>query len=138
MFRRSVLPRLKPEEALLGVVLTASSGARLAYMPAVPAINERLLQLLETADVVLFDGTFWSDDELIQVQGSGATAREMGHVPISGVDGSLRALAGLRRPRKVFVHVNNTNPMLDESSPEYREVKAAGWEVAEDGWHFNL
>ncbi len=129
---------LKPEEALLGAMLTASSGARLAYMPAVPAINERLLQLLETADVVLFDGTFWSDGELIQVQGSGATAREMGHVPVSGDGGSLCELAGLQRPRKVFVHVNNTNPMLDESSAEYREVTAAGWELAEDGWQFNL
>jgi pyrroloquinoline quinone biosynthesis protein B len=129
---------LESEEALLGVMLTASSGGRLAYMPAVPAINEGLLQLLGTADLVLFDGTFWSDNELIEVQGSGATAREMGHVPISGTDGSLRALAGLRRPRKVFVHVNNTNPMLDESSAEYRELGAAGWEVAEDGCHFNL
>jgi pyrroloquinoline quinone biosynthesis protein B len=129
---------LKPEEALLGVMLTGSSGARLAYMPAVPAINERLLQLLETADAVLFDGTFWSDDELIRVQGGGATAREMGHVPISGDDGGLRKLGGLHRPRKVFVHVNNTNPMLDESSAEYREVTAAGWELAEDGWQFNL
>ena len=110
----------------------------MAYMPAVPTINKPLLQLLETVDLVLFDGTFWSDDELIQVQGSGATAREMGHVPISGDEGSLRALAGLRRPRKVYVHVNNTNPMLDESSAEFREVGAAGWEVAEDGWHFNL
>jgi pyrroloquinoline quinone biosynthesis protein B len=62
----------------------------------------------------------------------------MGHVPISGAEGSLRALAGLRRPRKVFLHVNNTNPMLDESSAEYREVLAAGWEVAEDGWQLNL
>ncbi len=129
---------LKPDEASLGVMLTASSGGRLAYLPAVPAITEGLLQMLDTADLILFDGTFWSDDELIRVQGSGATAREMGHVPVSGCDGSLRALAGLRRPRKVFVHVNNTNPMLDESSPEYREVRAAGWEVAEDGWHFNL
>jgi len=129
---------LKSEEALLGVMLTASSGGRMAYMPAVPTINKPLLQLLETVDLVLFDGTFWSDDELIQVQGSGATAREMGHVPISGDEGSLRALAGLRRPRKVYVHVNNTNPMLDESSAEFREVGAAGWEVAEDGWHFNL
>jgi pyrroloquinoline quinone biosynthesis protein B len=126
------------EEAQLGVMLTASSGGRLAYMLAVPTITERLLQLLETADLILFDGTFWSDDELIQVQGSGATAREMGHVPVSGAEGSLCALAGLRRPRKVFVHVNNTNPMLDESSPEYHEVGAAGWEVAEDGWQFNL
>lgn len=129
---------LKSEEALVAVLLTASSGGRLAYMPAVPTISEPSLQLLETADLVLFDGTFWSDDELIQVQSSGATAREMGHVPISGDEGSLRALAGLRRPRKVFVHVNNTNPILDESSAAYREVGAAGWEVAEDGWHFNL
>jgi pyrroloquinoline quinone biosynthesis protein B len=128
----------KSEEALLGVMLTASSGGRMAYLPAVPTINTPLLQLLETVDLALFDGTFWSDDELIQVQGSGATAREMGHVPISGDEGSLRALAGLRRPRKVYVHVNNTNPMLDESSAEFREVGAAGWEVAEDGWHFNL
>ena len=129
---------LKREEASLGVILTASSGARLAYMPAVPAINERLLRVLETADLVLFDGTFWSGDELIRVQGSGATAAEMGHVAITGAEGSLRALAGLRRPRKVFLHVNNTNPILDESSPEYRELVAAGWQVAEDGWQFNL
>jgi pyrroloquinoline quinone biosynthesis protein B len=127
-----------PEEASLGVMLTAASGGRLAYMPAVPAISERLLQVLESADLLLFDGTFWSDDELIQVQGSGATAREMGHVPVSGTEGSLRKLAALRRPRKVFVHVNNTNPMLDESGAEFRELRAAGWEVAEDGWYFNL
>ncbi len=129
---------LKSEEALLGAMLTSSSGRRLAYMPAVPAINDRLLQLLETADLALFDGTFWSDDELIRVQGSGATAREMGHVPVSGTEGSLRALAGLQHPRKVFVHVNNTNPMLDESGPEYREIRAAGWELAEDGWTLDL
>ena len=130
--------KLNPEEASLGVMLTASSGRRFAYVPAVPAITEPLLRLLETADLVLFDGTFWSDDELIRVQGIGATAREMGHVPVSGNDGSLRALAGLQRPRKVFIHVNNTNPMLDESGPEYREVQAAGWEIAEDGWQLSL
>jgi pyrroloquinoline quinone biosynthesis protein B len=129
---------LKPEESLLGLIVASSSGKRFAYMPAVPAVDESLLQRLESADLLLFDGTFWSDDELIQVQGSGSTAREMGHVPVSGAEGSLRKLAGLRQPRKVFVHVNNTNPMLDDSGPQYREVRAAGWEVAEDGWHFDL
>lgn len=129
---------LKPEEALLGVTLTSPSGKTVAYMPAVPAIDESLIQRLEAANLILFDGTFWSDDELIRVQGSGATAREMGHAPVSGPEGSLRKLASLRNPRKVFVHVNNTNPMLDESSPEHREVRAAGCEVAEDGWHFDL
>ena len=129
---------LKPEEALLGATLTGSSGKRVAYMPAVPAVDDALLRRLEDADLLLFDGTFWSDDELIQVQGSGSTGREMGHIPVSGADGSLRKLAGLRRPRKVFLHVNNTNPMLDESGPEYAEVRAAGWEVAGDGWSFDL
>ena len=129
---------LKGDEALLGVILTGSSGTRLAYLPAVPKISDELLRFVESADVLLFDGTFWSDDELIQVQGSGATAREMGHVPVSGADGSLQLLAGVRRPRKIFVHVNNTNPMLNESGPEYRELWAAGWELAEDGWQLNL
>ena len=107
-------------------------------MPAVPAIDDALLQRLESADLLLFDGTFWNNDELIKVQGSGATAREMGHVPISGADGSLRKLAELRHPRKIFIHINNTNPMLDESSPEYREVRNAGWEIAEDGDRWEL
>jgi pyrroloquinoline quinone biosynthesis protein B len=129
---------LRPEEASVGLMIESQSGARLAYMPAVPAVDEALLQRMESADLLLFDGTFWSDDELIRVQGQGATAREMGHVPVSGPEGSLGKLAGLRRPRKVFVHVNNTNPMLDESSAQYREVRAAGWEIAEDGCHFEL
>jgi len=135
---RERIANLKPEEASLGVMLASSSGGRFAYMPAVPAVDDSLLQRLEDADLVFFDGTFWSDDELIRVQGGGSTAREMGHIPISGAEGSLCELAGLRRPRKIFVHVNNTNPMLDESGPEYREVRTAGWEIAEDGWSLDL
>jgi pyrroloquinoline quinone biosynthesis protein B len=96
------------------------------------------MRRLESVDVLLFDGTFWSDDELIRIQGQGATAREMGHIPVSSEQGSLRRLAGLRRPRKIFVHVNNTNPMLNESGPEFAQARAAGWEIAEDGWRFEL
>jgi pyrroloquinoline quinone biosynthesis protein B len=129
---------LCPEEALAGLLVASSSGARLAYLPAVPALDDSLIALLETVDMLLFDGTFWSDDELIRVQGKGATAREMGHIPISGVEGSLRRLAGLKRPRKIFLHVNNTNPVLDESSEQHKGARAEGWEVAEDGWQFEL
>jgi pyrroloquinoline quinone biosynthesis protein B len=129
---------LNPKEALLGLILTASSGRRLAYFPAVPKIHDTLLEVLNSADLLLFDGTFWSDDELIRIQGSALTTREMGHVPVGGDKGSLRALASLRCPRKVFVHVNNTNPMLDESGPEYQEIQGAGWELAEDGWRLEL
>jgi pyrroloquinoline quinone biosynthesis protein B len=94
-----------------------------------------LLEQLESCDVLLFDGTFWSDDELIRVQGSGQTARQMGHVP---VEQTLSKLAGLRRPRKIFLHINNTNPMLDEASEQSRRVRDAGWEIAEDGWQFKM
>jgi pyrroloquinoline quinone biosynthesis protein B len=119
----------------MGFIIRSSSGARLAYLPAVPQLDDSLLQQLEACDVLLFDGTFWSDDELIRVQGSGQTARQMGHIP---VESTLENLAGLRRPRKIFLHINNTNPMLDESSPQHRRVREAGWEVAEDGWKFDL
>ena len=133
------LQSLQPNEALLGLILnTAHGGGRLGYFPAVPQLNEELTQQLDALDVLLFDGTFWTDDELIQVQGSGQTARQMGHVPVSGEQGSLQLLSGLRRPRKIFVHINNTNPMLDVSGEEYRQVRDAGWEVAEDGWRFEL
>jgi len=118
--------------------LESASGKKLAYLPAVPAIDASLLERLETTDLLLFDGTFWTDNELILVQGSGATAREMGHIPVAGDEGSLRKLVGLRRPRKVFIHINNTNPMLDESGPQYGEVRDAGWEIAADGWSLEL
>jgi len=122
-------------EASLGFAIESPSGSRLAYMPAVPNLDDALLQQLNSCDILLFDGTFWSDDELIRVQGSGQTALQMGHVP---VESTLINLAGLRRPRKIFLHINNTNPMLDEASAEHRRVRNAGWEVAEDGWQFDL
>ena len=125
-------------EASLGLIVDSPSGKRLTYMPAVPQIDDALLAEFEAADVLLFDGTFWSDDELIHIQGSGQTARQMGHVPVSSADGSLGRLAGLRRPRKIYIHINNTNPMLNEAGPEYRQVREAGWEIAEDGWQFDL
>ena len=129
---------LRPEEAQVGVNVQSSSQRKLVYLPAVPMIDESLLQRLESADLLLFDGTFWSNDELLRVKGSGPTAREMGHVPVSGPDGSLQLLSRLRRPRKIYIHVNNTNAMLDESSPEYRQVRDAGWEIAEDGLHLEI
>jgi pyrroloquinoline quinone biosynthesis protein B len=129
--------QLVPSEASLGFFLESrtSSRTRLAYLPAVPALDHALLDELENSDLLLFDGTFWSDDELIRVQGSGQTARQMGHIP---VEETLAKLARVHRPRKIFLHINNTNPMLDEASPQYSQVRRAGWEVAEDGWQFTL
>ena len=129
---------LNPGEASLGLIIETPLGKRLAYMPAVPQINDALTEELDSADVLLFDGTFWSDDELIRIQGSGQTAQQVGHIPVSSPEGSLNKLAGLRRPRKIYVHINNTNPMLNEAGSEYRQVRKAGWEIAEDGWQFDL
>src|ERR1019366_6458913 len=125
-------------EASLGLIVESPSGKHLAYMPAVPQIDDSLMKELESADVLLFDGTFWSDDELIRIQGSGQTALQMGHVPVSADEGSLSRLAGLRRPRKIYMHINNTNPMLNEAGPEYQQVREEGWEIAEDGCQFDL
>jgi pyrroloquinoline quinone biosynthesis protein B len=130
--------QLSCEEASLGLLIESPSGKRLAYMPAVPQIDDALMKELDLVDVLLFDGTFWSDDELIRIQGSGQTALQMGHVPVSSAGGSLSRLAGLHRPRKIYVHINNTNPMLNETGTELRQVREAGWEIAEDGCQFDL
>jgi pyrroloquinoline quinone biosynthesis protein B len=127
--------QLSPGEASLGFFIGSESGRRVAYMPAVPQVDDALLAEFQRCDVLLFDGTFWSDTELIRMNGTGQTAKQMGHVP---VEETLAMLAGVRRPRKIFLHINNTNPMLDEASEEYRRVRGAGWEVAEDGWQFDL
>ena len=129
---------LPSEEAVAGLIVETRGqdgdpGQRLAYLSAVGEIDETLLNTLAEVDILLFDGTFWSDDELIRVDSGAATARQMGHIPVGGPDGSLRQLAGLRKPRKIFIHINNTNPMLNEDGPEYRAVRDAGWEIAEDG-----
>ena len=126
---------LASNQASLGLIVESQSGRRFASMAAVPQIDDALLRDLESVDVLLFDGTFWSDDELIRIQGSGQTAQQMGHVPVSS---SLEKLAQLRCPRKIYLHINNTNPMLNEAGPEYRRVREAGWEIAEDGWEFDL
>ncbi len=111
------------------------SRKRVAYVPAVEKLDDALLAKIEGADLLLLDGTFWSDDELIRVQGSGETAHQMGHIP---VEESLGVLKNIGVGRKMFIHLNNTNPILNEAGPEHRAVRAAGWEVAEDNWHVEL
>jgi pyrroloquinoline quinone biosynthesis protein B len=130
--------QLSPGEASLGFFIHSNSGSRLAYMPAVPRVDKALLAELDNCDVLLFDGTFWNSTELMGVNddpSTGSTAQQMGHVT---VEETLVELAGVRRPRKIFLHINNTNPILDEASPEHHQVRDAGWEIAEDGWQFDL
>jgi pyrroloquinoline quinone biosynthesis protein B len=120
-------------QAVLGMIFE-SNGKRLAIFPGASQVPPDLLELLKTCEVVFFDGTFWSDNELIRLQGSGKTARQMGHLP---VEETLVALADVKG-RKIFIHINNTNPILDEDSDEWRRVQDAGWEISFDGMDLTL
>jgi len=137
-------PHLKghvPDDPLESIglrIAEAATGRSLAYVPGTAAITPGLRALMEGAEAVFLDGTCWSDDELI-AQGLGtATATSMGHIPVGGPAGSLAALAGLVAGRRVLIHLNNTNPLLDEASPERREAEGAGWSVAHDGMELVL
>jgi pyrroloquinoline quinone biosynthesis protein B len=125
-------------ETAANVGVEISDGrARLAYVPGAALVTPALRERLSRADVVLFDGTLYTDDEMIR-SGTGTKAgRRMGHMPIHGPDGTLAALQGLSG-RRIFVHINNTNPILIDGSPERARVEAAGWEVAEDGMEIVL
>jgi pyrroloquinoline quinone biosynthesis protein B len=101
-------------------------------VPGCAAVPPGLKERLKRADTVLFDGTLFVDDEMIRTGTGEKTGRRMGHMPIDGPDGSLAALADLNG-RRIYIHINNTNPILVEGSPERRRVEQAGWMVAHDG-----
>ena len=122
-----------------GLVLRdRATGGVLTYVPGLARLDDDVLGRLAASDVVLVDGTFWRDDELARLGISDRTASDMGHVPLSGPDGTLAALARLDRPRAILVHINNTNPILLERSAERDEVLRAGVEVAEDGLEVDI
>jgi pyrroloquinoline quinone biosynthesis protein B len=130
-------PDIKSETgANVGVEL-CDGRSRIAYVPGAAAVTPVLRERLARADVLLFDGTLFADDEMIRTETGKKFGRRMGHLPINGPDGSLAALAGLSS-RRIFVHINNTNPLLVDGSPERARVAAAGWEVAEDGMEILL
>jgi len=131
---------LAPEEAVVGLEL-AQDERKLFYAPSISGQSGDWKRHANEADLALLDGTFWTDDELLDVRGSGKTAREIGHVPLSGPDGLLAQLAPLSGPsksRRVLIHLNNTNPVLDESSAAHLAVRDAGLEVAYDGMEIDL
>jgi len=109
------------------------SGGTLVYLPGVQALTPDVRAEIEGCDCLLIDGTCWSDDELVRLGLAGRTSREMGHLPIDGPDGSLAQLRGPSRQRTIFVHMNNTNPILLAGTPERRVVEDSGMEVAVDG-----
>jgi pyrroloquinoline quinone biosynthesis protein B len=119
-------------------IVDENTGGRLVVAPGLNQLDKSMLRELEDCDTLLLDGTFWSDDELQRTGTGTQTASAMGHVPVGGPSGSLAAIRSLSVQRRIYVHINNTNPMLCEDSPENSEVRQAGVEVGVDGLEFSL
>jgi pyrroloquinoline quinone biosynthesis protein B len=116
-----------------------NGGGRSAfYIPGCARVDPALRQRLADAACLLFDGTLYTDDEMIAAGVGHKTGRRMGHMSMDGENGAVAALADLAVGRRIFVHINNTNPALDENSPEHQRIKAAGWEIAHDGMDIEL
>jgi pyrroloquinoline quinone biosynthesis protein B len=119
-------------------ITDSASGKSCAFVPGCGGLGPKLLARLNEAELLLFDGTFWTDDELIRLGISDRAASAMGHVAISGPEGSLAVLSQLDCRQKVYTHINNTNPMLIEQSPERAAVEGAGMLVGMDGMRFEI
>lgn len=119
-------------EQTVGVELT-TNDRRVCYIPGCASLPDWLLERIAGSDLLLFDGTLWDDDEMLHSGLGVKTGRRMGHVPVSGPGGSLEALADAPFGQKVYIHINNSNPLTDPRSDETARVRAAGWQVAHDG-----
>ncbi|HEY5041978.1 MAG TPA: pyrroloquinoline quinone biosynthesis protein PqqB [Verrucomicrobiae bacterium] len=117
---------------VVGLRLEANRNS-FVYLPGLPAINKSINEFVAGCDCLLVDGTFWSEREMISLGLSKRTAHAMGHVPISGAGGSLEWLRALKIPRKIYTHINNTNPILKKNSREQKMVEHAGVEISRDG-----
>ncbi len=127
------------EEGVVGYRITdGHTGRTLVYLPGAQEITASVRAHLEGCTCLLFDGTCWQDDEMIRLGIASKTSRDMGHLPIGGADGSLEQLAPLPIERKIYIHINNTNPILLEDAPERRIVEEHGLEVAADGLELEI
>lgn len=131
-------PRLESEAGETAGIRIGGDGRSLVYIPGCAALSDRVRAVAESADAVFFDGTLFSDDEMISAGVGEKTGRRMGHMPMTGPGGSLSWLAGLPAARKIYIHINNTNPALIQDSPERQMIEATGVEVACDGMEVML
>jgi pyrroloquinoline quinone biosynthesis protein B len=131
--------RPAPRDTVVGLRLQSRKAKSCCvYLPALPAITKKLEDWVAGCDCLVVDGAFWSDHEMISLGLSKRTARDMGHVPISGKGGSLEWLEKLDIPRKIYHHINNSNPVLRASSRERKMVESAGVEISRDGMNIFL
>ena len=119
-------------------VSEAGGGARFHYIPGCAALPGWLGERLRGAPLVMFDGTLWQNDEMVVQKAGIKTGQRMGHMSMSGPEGTIEAFKDLEVSRKIFIHINNTNPVLLSDAPERAQVEASGWEIAYDGMEITL
>lgn len=136
LYREGNDPQIGESAANVGVELRGGER-RLLYIPGAAGVTGAMRERMQAADAILFDGTLFTDDEMIALGVGEKTGLRMGHMPIEGPRGSLAALADIAA-RRIFIHINNTNPILIEGSPARRRVQAAGFEIAHDGMEIVL
>lgn len=123
----------------IGVIIEQiSTGKKVFYSPGLGEIEPHVMQAMQTVDCLMVDGTFWTDEEMITLGISQKRARDIGHIPQSGNGGMIEILNTVPKARKILIHINNTNPILDEDSDERKQLDAAGIEVAYDGLEIDL
>lgn len=125
------------DESTVGLEITEGKK-RSYYIPGCAEVTPKIRERIKGADLLFFDGTTYTDDEMVKLGLSPKTAWRMGHVAMSGENGSIRRLADLGIGRRIYVHINNTNPVLVEDSPERRSVEKAGWDVSYDGMEVTI
>jgi pyrroloquinoline quinone biosynthesis protein B len=119
-------------------IIETATGDSFFYIPGCAKLDAPLAERLRGAKLVFFDGTLFHENEMIEQGLLGKTGSRMGHINVSGADGSIAAFEPLNVARKIYVHINNSNPLLNEFSEEYATAQAAGWEIGEDGMEVNL
>ncbi len=123
----------------IGVIIEQiSTGKKVFYSPGLGEIEPHVMEAMQTVDCLLVDGTFWTDDEMCTQNISHKRAREIGHLPQSGPGGMIAVLNDVKKARKILIHINNTNPILDDDSEQRKILDAAGIEVAYDGLEIDL
>lgn len=120
------------------VVVNKKTQKRLFYLPGLGVLEDHIIEEMGKSDILLIEGTLWTNDEMIKGKFSKKLGTEMGHIPLSGEDGLIKVLDGLEKPRKILIHINNTNPILDESNDEYKELISHGIEVSYDGMSIEI
>jgi pyrroloquinoline quinone biosynthesis protein B len=131
------IPPIVQGEDTVGVMIS-DARSRLFFIPGCAAMTDSIAQRVRGAELVLFDGTLWRDDEMIRAGLGSKSGRRMGHMSLTGPEGTMAAFRNLSVKRKVLIHINNSNPVLLEDSGERAELVAAGWEVAYDGMRLSL